>query len=151
MNHKSNAPRTLIGDLNNQRGITFVECLIGALVLLIGSVAFLMSMQQTMAHTDYMAQMQVALNTAEGRLEELASTDFDTLLNGTAFTEARASSRSEPLSDLPGGVVAVQVRPTATAGTLDLHVAVCWTVHGHPVGDPNCRDGPDADIWVNSR
>ena len=127
------------------------------------SVAYLLGMQQGMIHTDYLSQYQIALHAAQGRLEQLAATDFDTLWTGAAFAAAQAGQQQEPLANLPGGMLSIQIRSADVVNPpnlLDLHVAVCWTFRntariGENNGNNNCVETsglvyPTAGWEVNS-
>ena len=70
-------------------GLTLVELLLGAALLLMGGGALLLGMNTSMVHTDYLTQMQIVLNAAQGRLEELTATPFDTLWADPRFAQAR--------------------------------------------------------------
>lgn len=135
-----------------QRGMTLVELLIAA-VLLIGVVSALLSgMEQAMVHTEYLSQFQVAVNATQGALEVLQGTDFDTLW---VDAQANPTGRQQGLVILPGGILAVQIRnadlrnPTNPA-LLDLHVAACWQFRSRQIGDANCQGGIGPGGWVNS-
>ena len=80
--------------LQAQRGITLVELLISTALLVGGVGALLLGMNVTMAHSDYLRDFQIAMNAAEGRLEELAATaaDFNTQSIGADFAQARSAT-----------------------------------------------------------
>ena len=71
------------------RGLTLVELLIGIALLLVGGSALLLGMNTSMVHADFLTQMQIVLNAAQGRLEELSATSFDTLWTDARFGQAR--------------------------------------------------------------
>ena len=76
----------------SDQGMTLIELLIGTALLVGGGGALVMGMHYGMLHSEYLSEFQVAMNAAQGRLEELASTDLDTLWTGAAFAEARAGT-----------------------------------------------------------
>lgn len=71
------------------RGMTLIEVLIGTALLTGAGGALLMSLNAGIAHSDYLAQLQIAVNAAQGQLERIAATDFATLRTGVAFQGAR--------------------------------------------------------------
>jgi len=71
------------------KGLTLVELLIGAALLTAGGGALLLGMNTAMTHTDYLAQYQVAMNAAQGQLEQLVAAPFDSLWNGLEYQAAR--------------------------------------------------------------
>ena len=73
----------------SRRGITMVELMVGTLLLVGGGGALLMGMQYAVAHSSYLNEFQIAMNAVQGKLEELSSTPFDTLLNDVSFADAR--------------------------------------------------------------
>ena len=74
-----------------QRGFTLIELLVATLLLVGGGGALLVGMQYSMFHADYLSQFQIAMNAAQGKIEELSTTSFDTLWSGVEFTDARRS------------------------------------------------------------
>ena len=149
-----------------RRGMTLLELLIGTALVVGGGGALLMGMHYAMAHAEYLRQVQIAMNAAQGRIEQLTSFSFDTLWEdnapasvGIAYAGARTSQQSETLTGVPSGTLVIQIRPVPltnlTPTLLDLHVAACWRHRGRAIGgdlDQNgaCVDGNDADSWVNS-
>lgn len=127
-----------------------VELLVGIVLFAAATTTFLWGMQQGMVHASYLSEFQVALHAAQGRLEQLAATDFDTLLSGAGFVAANAGVQQEVLAGLPAGILAIQIRNAdalnpGNPALLDLHVAVCWTFHstmliGENDGAANCME-----------
>lgn len=76
----------------SERGMTLVELLIGTALLVGGGGALVMGMHYGMIHSEYLTDYQVAMNAAQGRLEELASTDIDTLWTGAEWANARGAN-----------------------------------------------------------
>ena len=153
----------------SERGLTLVEVVIGtALVTGIGGV-LLLSMNTAIVHTDYLAQLQVAANAAQGQLERLSATDFDTLRTGVEFQAARTAAGqcvgisedtncngvldagedlngNKQLDDpLPGGRLSLQIRPADTRNPanpdlLDLYISACWSARQRRISeDANCN------------
>jgi prepilin-type N-terminal cleavage/methylation domain-containing protein len=138
-----------------RRGFTLVELLVGTALLVGGSGALLLGMQQSAIHAEYLSQLQFAVNAAQGQLEALSATAFDTLWSGAEFSAARTGRQTLPLPDLPGRALAVQIRSAdirnpLNPALLNLHVAVCWQSRGRQIGEADCQDGADAEEWVNS-
>jgi type II secretory pathway pseudopilin PulG len=151
-----------------ERGMTIMELVVGTAILLGGAGAILLGMFATMAHGDYLRDYQIAMNAAEGRLEEMASREFSTLRNGAAFgpswtpegqcmglgEDRNCNDVLDPGEDLndngrldeplPSGRLNVMIRespPLAPDPTLlDLHVSACWVSRGRVIGeDRNCN------------
>ena len=76
----------------SERGMTLVELLVGTALLVGGGGALVMGMHYGMIHSEYLTNFQVAMNAAQGKLEELASTDLDTLWNGAAYQNAKGAT-----------------------------------------------------------
>lgn len=159
-------------------GMTLVEILIGTTLLVGGGGALLFGVHYAMINASFLRQAQVAMNAAQGRLEQLVATDFNTLWTDASFAAARstrallAANRFDlngdgDTVDLTDGWLAVQIRsvplgavPNAPSVTLlDLHVAACWIQRGRTIGEggtfsggtPRCQDtGADANWWVDS-
>lgn len=70
-------------------GMTLVEVLISVLLLMGAGSALLLGMQHASIHADYLSQFQVAMNAAQGELERLMATSFDSLWTGAEFADAR--------------------------------------------------------------
>ena len=157
---------------NANRGLTLIELLLGMLLLVGGATALLLSMNGTMATTQYLSEFHTAMNAAQGELEQLEATDFNALAAAPEYAQARRPpggpmgqciSMSGALSCvddvlLPGGRLIIQIQsPDPSGELLDLHVAACWTSRGRRIGeDQNC-DGqldPAEDLntngWVDS-
>jgi len=143
-----------------------VEVLIATFLLVGGLGTLLFGMYYAMIHAEYVRQAQVAMNAAQGLLERLSATGFDTL-TGPQYAAARTGVQRCPFWDLncngvleageimdnpdplPGGALDLQIRQPADdvarngAGNpmlLDLHVAACWQSHGHAVSeDRDCN------------
>ena len=71
-----------------QRGLSLIELLMATVMVVGGGGAILMSLCYSMRQTAYLAQFQVAMAAAEGKLQELAATSFDTLVSAPAFQAA---------------------------------------------------------------
>ena len=133
-----------------QGGWTLVEILVGTVLLIGGGGAVLLGMNSALIHADYLSQFQVAMNAAQGELEQLSALPFDTLWSGVEFANARANGQRVELppelaEGLPGGAIAIKIRsadlrnPTNPA-LLDLYVAACWQSRGRRIGeDQNCN------------
>lgn len=67
----------------SQHGFTLVELLIGTALLVGGGGALAVGMCASMRHADYLSQLEVATNAAQGKLEQLMATPFDTLWNSS--------------------------------------------------------------------
>lgn len=150
----------------NRAGLTLVELLMTILIMVGGGGAILFSMRAASIHTELLKQNQIAMNAAQGRLDQLASEDFAVLAKDGRYRDARVSSQQETFPALPDGVMALQIRQPASdqarhaagsdpsvlgsAELLDLHVAVCWTHRSRVIGETGCTDGPDNGFWVNS-
>ena len=142
------------------RGMTLIELLISALLLAIGAAALLFGNHYAVIHADYLRQAQIAMNAAQGRLDQLSSLSFNTLWeNGSAggtFGQARTTRMriAADRYDLNGdgdnvdtvdGWLAVQIRPVPlqnplgtpnpNPSVLDLHVAACWISRGRVIGE----------------
>lgn len=122
-------------------GFTLTELLIGTFLLVIGGGAALMGMRYGMIHMEYLSQFQVAMNAAQGKLEELSAASFATLWRGSEYAAAQsASGQRIALSDLPGGALVIQIRNadiqnSVNPSLLDLHVAACWEHRGRRIGE----------------
>lgn len=155
----------------NAAGFTLVEVIFGVLLIVGGGGALLLAMSSATMHSEYLGQAQIAVNAAQGRLEELAATDFDVLWTSNSVTlgdrtvvnlvNARADRAllavTTPLLPngqpvLSNGQLAVQIRPvpittppaTPTLALLDIHVAACWTYKTRAIGErgaTSCQDG----------
>ena len=154
----------------SQRGMTLVELLVGTALIVGGGGALLVGMHYAMAHADYLSDFQVAVNAAQGKLEELALTSFMTLSTDPKFADARAatgqcvgleedrncSGTLEAGEDINGNAILDEplvgarlnirfVHPGADPALLDLYVAACWASHGRAIGeDQNCNGRLDA-------
>ena len=163
---------------SRRRGMTLVELLVSTALLVGGGGALLVGLHYSMLHADYLGSDQVAMNAVQGKLEELAATNFDTLLTGVTFQGARTAAGQcmglgedancsgtlnggedvngngvldEPLS---GGRLNVRIWSSiagaASPTLLDLHVSACWPTHGRTIGeDQNCNGQWDVGEDVN--
>ncbi len=161
-------------------GFTLVEVLIGSGLLIAGGGAMLVAMNFTSIHSEYLRQSQVAMDAAQGELEQLLATSFATLRNDSSFSNARTGRQCAgedvncnavldpgedvnlngvldpgPLQSLPSGQLVFQIRSAdprnpADPAILDIHVAACWRHHGREIGEAGCQDGADPNIWVDS-
>jgi hypothetical protein len=77
-----------------------VEVLIGSILLIGGGGALAIGMHYATVHADYLNQYQVAMNAAQGLLEHLVATDFDTLASAPEFNAARTTGQRCWLEDL---------------------------------------------------
>ena len=159
----------------SEGGMTLVEVLIGTMLLVGGGGALLVGMQQATSHADYLSQFQIAMQAAQGELDELASTDFDTLLTtDCAYSLAPASLpcanrgirtvtlANRSAQEIAGALLTVQIKPApgespSAPSLLDIHVAACWRFHGRALGDNrNCNgqmevgEDADGDGWFDS-
>lgn len=149
----------------SQRGMTLVELVIGTAILVGGGGALLMGMNYAMLHEDYLSDFQVAMNAAQGRLEELSATEFSTLwspIGEYAFAQTAAGqcmgmgedrdcdgvqdanepdlngngALDEPLA---GGRLWVRIQSSIPAAAnptlLDLYVSACWTTRGRAISE----------------
>ena len=153
------------------RGLTLVEVVIGTALLTVGGGALLLGMNMAMMHTDYLIQMQVAMNAAQGELEQLGSASFDTLANVNGeFAQAWAPSgqcrgmgedkncngqldtgedrNGNALLDEPllGGRLSLQIRNADvrnpnSPAMLDLIVSACWKSRGRQIGEDRNCNG----------
>jgi len=130
----------------SESGMTLVEVLIATLLFVGGGGALLFGMHYAMIHADYLRQVQVATNMAQGRLEELESMPFDSLTT-------QAGTMTFGLPGDPAAIRATQVQ-AVTPNLMDLHVAVCWRHRRRQIGEMNgataCQDSGDAGWWVDS-
>lgn len=156
--------RSLSTSRTGCRGWTLLEAIFSVLLIVGGGGALLLAISSALTHNEYLSQAQIAVNEAQGLLEELAAVNFDvlwtrptvTLADGTVInlTNARADRDLIPFTGpilpsgqptMPNGQLAVQIRPVPittppadpTAALLDLHVAVCWTNRGRTIGEQN--------------
>ena len=166
--------------MRKPRGLTLVEVLIGTALLVVGGGALLVGIRYTTIHADYLSQCQVAMNAAQGLLEQLAATDFSLLTGGqygAAFAGAQrcwledlncngaqdageeAFGTSRVSSLLGGGTLDLQIRQPAddaarnpdNPALLDLHVAACWQSRGRAIGeDRNCNGVLDSGEDANT-
>ncbi len=137
---------------DRRQGMTILETLLGGALLVIGGAALLLSLNAAALHTEYLSQQQIALNAAQGLLEEWMARPTSALRTAPAW-------QPFPLTQLPpqaNGQLVLQIRPVpdgsdpATAALFDLHVAACWQHRGRIIGEAGCQDGPDANWWVDS-
>jgi type II secretory pathway pseudopilin PulG len=154
--------QTSLQTMTPRGGMTLVEVLIATFLLVVGLGALLFGMHYVMIHAAYVRQAQVAMNAAQGQLERLAAQDFDALMADAGYcTGTCASTRTVQQSSLPGGLLAIQIRPAplddTTPAFLDIHVAACWQARGRAIGEANgatqCADGTAdgaANWWVDS-
>lgn len=134
--------------------MTLVEVMLSVILAVGAGGVALIGMYYTMAHAEFLRQQQIAINAAQGTLEGLRATPFDSLLADPAYN----GRRTQALSGIPNGLLAVQIRPSPLEATdpnlLVLHVAACWQHRGRAIGEANgptpCADGTDADWWVDS-
>ncbi len=148
-----------------------MELLIGVALLLIGGGALLLGMNTAMIHTDYLTQLQVMANAAQGRLEELAAAPFDTLWTGAEYAQARqpntglcmglnedrnCNNQLDAGEDLNGNnrldepiagarlsvqVRSADVRNPANPALLDLYVSACWASRRRAIGEDRNCNG----------
>ncbi len=158
-------------ELHSTIGMTLVELLIGSALLVGGGGALLLGIQYSLAQSGYFNQVQVAMNAAQGRLEELSSLPFDSLWEdgsaGGTFGAARLPFPANPpyprLLDHPAagtpfanmnGQLAIQIRRVppgnnpVTPNLLDIHVAACWQFQGRRIGERQNNDPVPA--WDDS-
>ena len=134
-------------------GLTLVEAIVGAALLIGGSAGLLMSLHVSSRLADHLSQLQVALNAVDSKLQELSTIPFDTLWTSTQFAAARRGPGlpdgqcmgllantpcNDPNGPLPGGNLIIQIRQPAmdfqlnpiNPSLLEIHVAACWTAAG---------------------
>jgi len=146
-----------------ERGMTLVEILIGATLLVGGGGALLFGMHYAMMHASFLRQEQVAMNAAQSQLEQLAAADFDALTADAGYCAGTCANTRRPVLTLNGitGQLAIQIRPVPLTDTtpdiVDIHVAACWNQRGRAIGEANgattCADGAAdgaANWWVDS-
>ena len=136
-----------------------VELLIGISLIAAGGGTVLYGITASQTHQDYLAQFQMAMNEAQGQLDELAASDFSLLVGGAQYAPARSNAgQAVPLTSvLPNGIMRRQIKAfpigSANPSLLSLHVAVCWTSRGRLIGEnngqANCVDSNN-DTWVTS-
>jgi hypothetical protein len=152
------------------RGLTLLEVVLGTALILGGGLALLLGFHYATIHASYLKEHQVAVNEAQGMVEQLSALTIDTLLGGATVTDSQgrdvdlgaalAGQTSVPFDINPlaagdEGQLAVQIRlfpPGAAAQDLaDLHVAACWVARGRQIGEQgtDCLDA-DGDGWVES-
>ena len=164
---------------DTHHGMTLVEVLIGTALLTGAGGALLLSMNAGLAHGDYLAQLQVAINAAQGQLDRISATNFETLRTGPQFQAARTAAgqcigmgedtncnnlldAGEDLNGnnaldepLPGGRFSLQLRNAdsrnpANPMLLDLYISACWQSRGRRIGeDANCNGTLDAGEDLN--
>lgn len=160
---------------SRRRGMTLVELLVSTALLVGGGGALLVGLHYSMLHADYLGSDQVAMNAVQGKLEELAATNFDALSANLAAQAAAGQcmglgedadcsgtlNGGEDINGngvldepLPGGRLNVRIWssiPGAASPTLlDLHVSACWPTHGRTIGeDQNCNGQWDVGEDVN--
>ena len=140
--------------LANRQGITLVDLLLGTMLLVSGTAATVLALQQSSRYGDFLAQRQVALYAVHGRLEQLTAIDVETLWNDPVYAPARALgglAEPQPLSDLPEAMLTIQIRnadplDAVNPALLDVQVAFCWRYSGWLVTgeDVNCDGVLDA-------
>ena len=152
--------------------MTLVEVLIGTALLVGGGGALLLGMHYTLIHSDYLSEAQVAMQAAQGELEQLSNESFAMLSLGMTYADARRLCPPGPCGqgvlvpdnpEFPRGLLGIQIKsfppgtPFATATLLDLSVAACWTSRGRRIGeDQNCNGildvGEDLNTngWIDS-
>ena len=77
------------------RGMTLIELMIGAAILVGGGGAILVSMNYAMIHSDYLTDYQVAMDAVQSRLDEMtanASADFVSVASGVTYPRAVSST-----------------------------------------------------------
>jgi hypothetical protein len=152
-----------------ERGLTLIELVLSTALLVGGGGALLLGMHQGLRHSDYLRDLQVALNAVQGRLQELSATEFTTLWTGVEFTAARTAAGQcmglyedrncdgilqapedlnangaldEPLAGARLWVRLREIPPGATNPTLlDLYVSACWTSRSRAIGEDNNCNG----------
>ena len=161
----------------SDRGMTLVELMVSAAILLGGGGALIVGMHYAMAHSDYLNDFQISMNAVQGRLEELAATDLSTLWTDPSFATARtAAGQCMGLDEdrncsgslagqdlngngqldepLPGARLNVRVREfppgAVNPSVVDLYVSACWNDHGRVIGeDASCNGQLDAGEDAN--
>lgn len=164
----------------SRSGFLLLELLIAGSLLPVCGGAMLFAMHLTSIHAEYLRQSQVAMNAAQGELEQLRAASFSTLWKAPQFAAARAGRQCAgedancdglldpgedangngvldpgPLQALPNGQLAIQIRSAdlrnpTDPSLLDVHVVACWRHRGRQIGEAACQDGPDLNSWVDS-
>ena len=164
----------------SRRGLTMVEAIVGAVLLIGGSAGFLLSLHVGSRLADHLSQEQVALNAVDSKLQELSTNPFDTLWTGSQFAAARRvglptgqcmgllanAPCNDPNSPLPGGNLVIQIRQPVidqqlnpiNPSLLEIHVAASWRAAGsRRIGDDQNGNGQldageDANLngWADS-
>ena len=154
-------------------GFTLVETLIAIVILVMASSAALIGIHYAMIHAEYMKQAQVALNAAQGRLEQLSSSTIEFLLQDPSLAQAQADRQLEtpavgsPFASVSNARLAVQIRTIPPGevppiNIVEIHVAACWTARGRTIGEggtaangtpfngtPLCQDtSGDVSTWA---
>ena len=148
--------------------MTLTEVLVSTALIVGGGGALLVGLHYSMLHADYLGNFQVAMNAVQGKLEELAATNFDMLWTGSTLSAARTAAGqcmglgedancngtldagedvngNGALDDpLPGGRLSVRIQPSIAGAVsptlLDIQVSACWATHGRTIGeDQNCN------------
>ena len=148
-----------------QRGMTLVELMIGTALLVGGGGALIMGMHYAVAHSDYLADFQIAMNAAQARLEELAATNFTTLVTDVRYAAARTAAgqctglgedwdcdgnldAGEDLNNngqldepILNARLTVHIKnldgtaPTGNSTIVNIHVAACWRTRGRAISE----------------
>ncbi len=163
----------------SRRGLTIVEAVVGAALLIGGSAGFLLSLHASSRLADYLSQLQFALNAVDSKLQELSTTPFDTLWTSAQFAAARRPGLptgqcmgllantpcNDPNGPLPDGNLIVQIRQPLidqqlnpiNPSLLEIHVAARWRAVTRPIGEDVNGNGqldPGEDVngngWVDS-
>ena len=83
-----------------QRGVTLVEFLLSAALLVSGGGILALWIRYAGLHMDYLGQSKVAMNAAQGLLERLAATDMDVLWTQPEYAAARGAGQRCWVEDL---------------------------------------------------
>ena len=151
--------------------MTLVELMISTALLVGGGGALLVGMHYAVAHSDYLSDFQMAMDSAQGRLEEMASTSFDTLLTGAEYIPARTdqglcrglgedrncngqldggedlNGNNQLDEPLPGARLNILIKnlagspPHGVESILNLYVSACWTTRSRRIGEDQNCNG----------
>ena len=161
-------------------GLTMIEAIVGAVLLIGGSAGFLLSLHASSRLGDYLSQLQIAMNGVDSKLQEISTMPFDTLWTSVLAADARRVGlptgqclgllANTPCNDsngpLPGGNLIVQIRQPPddqllnplNPSLLEIHVAASWRAAGNRrIGEDQNGNGqldPGEDVnlngWIDS-
>ena len=138
-----------------QAGFTLVEVVVGIALLSVATGALFLALSRSLGQAAYLGQLETALNEAQGQLEKLAVTNFDSLAKGSDYAAARTPQPGlpVPVAALPQGNLSIRIRPDDVANPLflDVVVSACWNANRRIIGeDRNCNGRLDAGEDLNA-